>query len=64
MLTKSHIRVRFVGVCAHLLVLLRARDGVVFEGVVLEGERSGSGNSFGWPRVDTIIDDWRRLWAY
>lgn len=55
---------RFVGVCAHLLVLLRARDGVVFEGVVLEGERSGSGNSFGWPRVDTIIDDWRRLWAY
>lgn len=55
---KSQMMVRFEGVCAHL-PLLRARvddlEGVLFEGLDFEGVRSGSGNSLGWPRVDTIV---------
>jgi hypothetical protein len=47
---------RFEGACAH--VPLRDRDGVDFEGVAFVdfvGVRSGSGNSPGWPRVETIF---------
>lgn len=42
---------RFEGVCAHLPLLRLRREGVDFEGV-----RSGSGKSFGCPRVETIVD--------
>jgi hypothetical protein len=47
---KSHTRVIVDGVCAHL-PLRAARDGVDFEGL-----RSGSGNSWGCPRVETILN--------
>ena len=46
---KSHIIARFEGICAHFP--LRARDGVDLVGV-----RSGSGNSLGCPRVETILN--------
>ncbi len=45
---KSHMMARFEGVCAHLP--FRALDGIDPEGV-----RSGSGNSWGCPRVETIF---------
>ena len=50
--TSSHRMVRFEGVCAHFP--LRDR-GVDLDGVDLVGVRSGSGNSLGWPRVETIV---------
>jgi len=56
---KSHIIARLEGVCAHLP--LRARedfDGVDLVGVVFVGERSGSGNSLGCPRVETMLSDY------
>jgi hypothetical protein len=46
---KSHMIARFEGVCAHFP--LRGRDGVDLVGV-----RSGSGNSLGCPRVETILN--------
>lgn len=50
---KSHRRERLEGVCAHLLLVLRPpREGV---DVDFEGVKSGSGNSLGCPRVDTIL---------
>jgi hypothetical protein len=53
---KSQRSVRFEGVWAHLPLPLRPCDAVDLEGVDFEGVRSGSGNSFGWPRVDTMMN--------
>ncbi len=47
---RSHIMARFAGVCAHLLLDLRPRGDVCFEGL-----KSGSANASGCPRVDTIV---------
>ncbi len=43
---KSHMIARFEGVCAHLPLRRSA---------VLLGERGGSGNSWGWERVETML---------
>lgn len=62
---KSHMSVRFEGVCAHE-PLRAARDRDAFdgvEGVDLVGVRSGSVNSLGWPRVDTILVEEVRCYA-
>ncbi len=52
---------RLDGVCAQLPLREAPRDRDDFEGVEgvegvdLVGVRSGSGNSLGWPRVETIL---------
>jgi hypothetical protein len=43
-------------VCAHLLERARALLRVGVEEVPRVGVRLGSGNSWGWPRVDTILE--------
>lgn len=56
---KSQRSVRLEGVCAHFALAFPAlrvvRDGVDVDFV---GVSSGSGNSFGCERVETILDTW------